>query len=173
MDNIYLHIPIYEELSYRQNLLSQPETMSYNANYDIIYEGYHKDTGCIDFPKSKWRKWFSYWIDNKPQCFYAYIVRKTDDKFIGEVNFRYNKEKDWYEMGIVIESTYRGKGYSQEALRKLLVIAFINYNAKAVYNSFEKEREFAYKLHLNAGFKLYNEKDNIKELILSRENYQK
>lgn len=56
--------------------MGQFDTMDYNKGYDVSFEGYHKDTGCIDFPKSKWTDWHSYMVNNKPKCFYAYITRK-------------------------------------------------------------------------------------------------
>ena len=49
--NLLLVEPTIEEYNYEQKLLSDPETMSYNAGYEVTYQGYHYDTGCIDFPK--------------------------------------------------------------------------------------------------------------------------
>ena len=168
MDRLYLHIPTYEELSYRQRILSDPATMSYNANYDINYKGYHKETGCIDFNKEDWPNWYSFWINNKPQCFYAYIVIQGTNEFIGEVNLHYNKTKDWYEMGIVIEDKYRGNGYSLEALNKLLEVAFNEFHARAVHNNFETKRSSAYKVHLDAGFEKIEDDGNIVDLLIKR-----
>lgn len=37
--SLTLHIPSLEELSYREKLLSQPETMAYNRGYDLPFEG--------------------------------------------------------------------------------------------------------------------------------------
>lgn len=53
MKNIELIIPKLEEYSNEQKLESEPKTMSYNAGYKVMYNGYHYDTGCIDFPKEK------------------------------------------------------------------------------------------------------------------------
>ncbi|MBQ1690249.1 MAG: hypothetical protein II018_03190 [Firmicutes bacterium] len=47
---LYLHVPEFSELYYRQKLMSDPVTMSYNRGYDLGFDGYHKNTGCIDFP---------------------------------------------------------------------------------------------------------------------------
>lgn len=59
---LHLHVPTYEELSYRELILSQPETMAYNRGYNLNFRGYHKDTGCIDFPQTKWDDWYDFWI---------------------------------------------------------------------------------------------------------------
>lgn len=53
MSDISLHIPEYSELWYRQRLLADPDTMSYN-------KGYSGENGCIDFPEKNWRLWYDY-----------------------------------------------------------------------------------------------------------------
>jgi hypothetical protein len=37
--------------------MSDPATMAYNAGVDVAYPGYHRDTGCIDFPEHEWTRW--------------------------------------------------------------------------------------------------------------------
>ena len=49
MEQLELYIPKLEDLWFYQKMMSDPETMSYNANWDVDYDGYHKDTGCIDY----------------------------------------------------------------------------------------------------------------------------
>ena len=169
MNNLSLHIPKYEELSYREKILSQKDTMNYNASYDLDNKYYHKDTGCLDFPEKEWGSWFNKWINNFPNNYYAYIVK--DNRFIGEVNLRYIIKKDWYEMGIVIENNYRGNSYSKKALEILLQVAFEKYNAKAVHNMFEVDRIAALKLHKDLGFIIISEYDDLIELLLSKEEY--
>ena len=51
-----LYVPQYGDLWYRQQLLNDPATMDYNKGYDLDFRGYHKDNGCIDFPKEQWKK---------------------------------------------------------------------------------------------------------------------
>ena len=46
--------PKYNDLIFRQELLSDPDTMSYNKKYG----------GTIDFPKEKWENWYDRWIIN-------------------------------------------------------------------------------------------------------------
>lgn len=167
---LYFHIPKVEELTYRQKIMSQPDTMSYNKGYDVSYQGYHKDTGCIDFPEKKWMDWYSSKV-NKPKNFYAYIAKKDDNSFIGEVNLYLNENKKWFDMGIVIESKYRGMGYSIEALQKLMQVAFNDYNALAVHNDFEITRKAAIAIHKAVGFNIINEVDGIVELLITREDY--
>ena len=170
-DKIYFHIPQFEELTYRQKIMSQPDTMNYNKGYDVSYEGYHKDTGCIDFPESKWSNWYLNRVDKNPKYFYAYITRKEDDSFIGEVNLNLNDNKKCYDMGIVLEAKYRGMGYSLEALKKLMKVAFEEYGALEVHNDFETTRQSAVAVHRAVGFDIKNEVDGIAKLIITRETY--
>ena len=48
-------------------------------------------------------------------------------------------------------------------------IAFNEYNAFAVHNTFEVNRKAAYKTHIKAGFKLVKESDVIYDLIIKKD----
>ena len=50
-----LYVPQYRDLWYRQQLLNDAATMDYNKGYDLDFRGYHKDSGCIDFPEEQWK----------------------------------------------------------------------------------------------------------------------
>ena len=168
---LYLHVPSIDELWYRQQLLNDPDTMSYNRNYDLDIEGYHKDTGCLDFPKEDWQAWYQYFVCGEPMRFYAYIVRSEDEAFIGEVNLHKVQSHDWYEMGIVLEHKHRGNGYAEEALNLLLKHAFENLNADAVHNEFEDTRYAAVKTHLFAGFTQHRDKNGFSRFTITKEQY--
>ena len=78
MDELfYLHIPTCEELWYREKILQDADTMSYNRGYHLNVAGYDNETGCIAFPKEEWKNWYEYFIGQEPERFYAYIVRKS------------------------------------------------------------------------------------------------
>ena len=94
MNRLELHVPTIEELDYRQKIMSDPETMSYNKGYDLGFDGYHSDTGCINFPESEWQDWYEYFVGYEPERFYAYIKRKADGAFIGEVNVHQRGDED-------------------------------------------------------------------------------
>ena len=168
--NVYLHIPDISELWYRQHLMSDAETMSYNRGYEA-FVGYDRDTGCIAFPESEWEEWYQYFIGNEPKRFCAYIVRKEDGAFIGEVNLHESSEHDWHEMGIVIEAKYRGKGYAKIALRQLIEYGFEQMKVKAIHNIFETERMAAIRTHLAAGFREYARDDGMVEFLITAKEY--
>ncbi len=172
----YLKEPNLDEYWYEQKVLSDPLAMEYNAGWDVSYDGYHYDTGCIDFPQEKWIIDFE--KRKKANRYFAYVVRKEDDKFIGYVNFHFNENDSRFECGILIEPCYRGKGYGKEALKQLCAIAFNAYNVDSLYDNFEEERNSS-KVFFDLGFKKSNEyigkkfnKDiKIIEICLKKEDF--
>lgn len=173
---IYLKEPNLDEYWYEQKVLSDPLTMEYNAGWDVSYEGYHYDTGCIDFPQEKWEMDF---IKRKEtNRYFAYVVRKEDNKFVGYVNFHFNKNENRYYCGVLIETDYRSKGYGKEALKELCKIAFNEYNIDYLYDDFEEERN-SFKVFEDVGFKKVGEsigkrfgKDiKIIEICLKKEDF--
>lgn len=170
MKNIELVIPKLNQYSYEQKLESDSKTMSYNAGYDVSYFGYHYNTGCIDFPKEKWRDTYNKRINENK--YFAYIKDCTINRYVGYVNYQYNKNDDIYECGVLIESKYRGKGYSKDALRLLIKEANKN-GIEYLYDTFEKDRENTLKAFLDVGFEVYKETtwkkfDNIVDGIIVR-----
>lgn len=169
-EELFLHIPARGELWYREKMLSDPNTMSYNRGYELNCERYDNETGCIDFPESEWENWHSLFCRSE-QRFYAYIARRSDGAFIGEVNLHKNQNAERFDMGIVIEAKHRGKGYAAHALELLLRQAFEEMGAESVHNDFEAGRAAALKAHLTAGFTVFRRKNGIVELSISREQY--
>lgn len=171
---LYLYVPKIEDLWFRKKMLADPETMSYNKNWEVDYDGYDKATGCIDFKEEEFESWLEYWTDKQPTRFYAYVC-KDDGEFIGEVNFQYNEEKKWHDMGVVIYSKHRGKGYGTKALKLLLKQAFEVCKIERIHNDFSIERAeiSAWKAHFSAGFKEYNMNENILEVMITKESWGK
>ena len=146
-----LYIPKLEDYWYEEKLQSDAKTMSYNAGYDVSYYGYHYDTGCIDFPKEKWKETFDKRINENK--FFAYIKDNDSNQFVGYVNYHYNKNDNRYECGILIEYKYRGKGYSKKGLKLLCDEARKN-NIKSLYDNFEINRGNTLKVFESVGFKV-------------------
>ena len=171
MNKLHLHVPTFDELWYRKQLMEDPATMDYNRGYELCFDGYDPETGCIAFPEVEWRDWYDYYIGREPDRFYAYIVR-DDGTFLGDVNVHRSDGHPWNEMGIVIEAKYRGQGYAAPALRLLLQHAFEVMQADAVHNDFEDLRDAAVRAHLSAGFSVYRRENGRLELIITREQYE-
>lgn len=151
MKNICLYVPKIEDYWYEAKVQSDPLSMNYNAGYDVLYYGYHYDTGCIDFPKKKWKETFEKRI--KENRYFAYIKDNDIDEFVGYVNYNYNKTDDRYECGIVIESKYRGNGYSKIALKLLCNEARKN-GIKELYDNFEIDRGNTLDIFKEVGFEI-------------------
>lgn len=145
-----LYIPKMKDYWYEQKLLSDKETMKYNAGYDVSYFGYDYDTGCIDFPKSRWQDVYDKRVNEKR--FFAYLKDTDTNKFIGYVYYHFNKNNNRYECGIVIESIHRGKGYSKEGL-KILCDKAKQDGVDALYDNFEEDRNNI-KIFADLGFKV-------------------
>jgi len=153
MKNIKLVIPKLEDYYYEQKLENDPDTMSYNAGYDVNYYGYHYGTGCIDFPSERFELVYNKRI--KENRYFAYIKDTNLNEYVGYVNYQF--VDGVYDCGIVIESKYRGKGYSKDALRLLVKEANKN-GIDYLYDTFEKERKNTLKVFTDIGFEIYEEK---------------
>ena len=155
---VYLKVPTSEELWFRKKCMEDPNTMNYNAGYDLSFEGYHYDTGCIDFPQEKWQKWHDEKIKNN-DLFFAYIVDKHTNEFIGYVN--YKKQQTNHSMGIVIHSDFQGQGYMKVSLQELINHAK-EHGVKELWDSVPLERTRAIECFKHLGFEIVNEFETIR-----------
>lgn len=134
-----LYKPKLEELYFREMMLNDIQTMSYNKAYG----------GTIEFPKEKWQKWYDRWIINhENKRFYRYI--KINDIFIGNVAYRFDEERSIYIIEIIIYAPYRGKGYGHKALLLLCDMAKAN-GISELYDDIVIDNP-AISLFINCGF---------------------
>ena len=89
--NLKIYVPRLEDYWYEQKLQSDPDKMRYNAGWDVSYNGYHYDTGCIDFPKSKWEDTFN--KRKNENKFFAYLKDTNINEYVGYINYHYNKNR--------------------------------------------------------------------------------
>jgi diamine N-acetyltransferase len=154
MDKLSLKVPNFDELAYRKQILADPKTMAYNRGYDQEINGYDYENGIIEFNEEKWNNWYKSWVNNEPEKYYAYIM--LDNTPIGEVALHYNSNFDCHIVHILIEFNYRGKGYSEEALRLLMNVAFDKLNLTKVGDKIATDREAAIRIFEKVGFKEEN-----------------
>ena len=101
-------IPSLEDLWFRESLLADEETMSYN----------HAWGGTVPFPKDRWQSWYDHWIVNHGgQRYYRYL--KDENGFVGEIAYRFDPEYDGCVADVIIFSKFRGKGYGARGLELL------------------------------------------------------
>lgn len=164
-NDVELYVPKFKDLWFRECCMADSKTMEYNAGYDVHFDGYHYDTGCIDFHKDKWQKWIDEKLNN-PNFFYAYIV--SNNRFVGYVNFNKNPETKCATMGIVIKNEYRGHGYMRPALKKLIQKAKdcgVEYLIDSVPENREKALEVFYKLGFEKTGEFVSKKFDDKEIV--------
>ncbi len=101
-----LYEPKYEDLWFRQMLLADEETMSYN----------HAWGGTIPWPEEEWKDWFDHWIVNPDGKRYYRYLKNENGNFTGETAYHYNADDQRYMADVIVYSKYRGKGYGKEAL---------------------------------------------------------
>lgn len=154
MKNICLYVPKLEDYWYEAKIQADPLSMEYNAGYDVSYYGYHYDTGCIDFPPDRWEGTYNKRVKEKK--YFAYIKDNDINEFVGYVNYQYIKDDNRYDCGIVIESKYRGQGYSKPAL-KLLCETAKNNGIKELYDNFEIDRGHTLEIFKTVGFEVVEE----------------
>lgn len=166
IDELQLCIPRSNDGWFYVKMMSDPETMAYNAPW-------FPPDGCIPDPDSGWVELQKSWIGKAPERFYAFLQRKTDGAFVGDVNYHHNPKQSWCDMGIVIFAPERGKGYGKQGLRLLLDRAFKVDGVSCLHNDFEDARVAAYRIHKAFGFRETGTLDRIIHLELTREDYLK
>ena len=103
-----LYKPNIDDLWFRQQLLNDKETMSFNNAYG----------GTINFSKDKWNSWYTKWFDNNPNYFYRYLINGNND-FVGEVAYKFDETRNVYILNIIIHNKYRHNGYGKQGIRLL------------------------------------------------------
>ena len=159
-----LHIPKPDEGWFYQKMMTDPATMAYNAPW-------FPPDGCIPNAEADWTALCEDWIGHEPERFYAFLQRKSDGVFVGDVNFHYTPDKEWWDMGVVIHAPERGKGYGKQGLRLLTDRAFRVAGISRLHNEFETTRDAAYHIHKAVGFRETGEENGIVHLMLTKEDY--
>ncbi len=106
---VALYKPQIEDLWFRESLMADPETMSYN----------HAWGGTIPFPREKWADWYDHWIGNPSQCFYRYIATGKSRSYVGEAAYHYDENLQLYLADVIISAKCRRQGYGCAGLELL------------------------------------------------------
>ncbi|WP_195217705.1 GNAT family N-acetyltransferase [Anaerococcus vaginalis] len=154
---IKIYIPKYKDLWFRERLLSDSDTMSYNNAWG----------GTIDFSESKWQRWYNCWIE-KPdgKRFYRYLVNENNE-FVGEIAYHLDDVENKYLASVIIYSKYRGIGYGREGL-KLLCSSAKNNGLRSLYDNIALESS-AINLFLECGF---TEEYRTKDIVMLKKDLE-
>ena len=120
---ITLYTPSLEELWFRQKMMADTETMSYN----------HAWGGTIPFPKEEWLGWYDYWIVNHEDKRYFRYLKDNAGHFIGEIAYHYDSNRNLYIADVIVYAPYRKKGYGSIGLDLLCSAAKQN-SIKLLYD---------------------------------------
>ena len=136
---IELYEPHVDDLWFKEQMLSDDQTMAYNHAYG----------GTILFPKEYWADWYKRWIVNHDgKCFYRYIKEK--DTFVGEVAYHFDRKRQIYIADVIVFAPYRGKGYGRNGLLLLCKVAKEN-GIKELYDDIAIDNS-SVELFLKCGF---------------------
>ena len=104
-----LHMPTLDELWFKEKLLADHQTMSYNHAYG----------GTIPFPREKWAAWYDRWIvHHENKRFYRYLTR-DDGTLVGEIAYHLDEERGITIADVIVHAKYRGRGYGRSGLNLL------------------------------------------------------
>ena len=103
-----LYRPCMEDLWFRQKMLEDPATMSYNLAWG----------GTVPFPPERWEAWYQKWLcADEALRFYRYLA--AGETFVGEVAYHREDGGDRVLTDVVIHAPLRGRGYGGEGLELL------------------------------------------------------
>lgn len=106
---LHTYIPTLNDLWFRQLMLSDKETMSFNDAWG----------GTIDWPEEDWKDWYDWWILNHEDKRYYRYITTENNVFIGEIAYHYSKDYKGYMANVIIYAKYRKQGYGLKALEIL------------------------------------------------------
>ena len=104
------YIPEYNDLSFRQLMLSDEETMSYNKAWG----------GTIPWPREEWADWYDWWITNNEGKRYYRLLKDKTGRFVGEIAYHIDRDTGYALANVIIYAPFRRKGFGGEALDLLI-----------------------------------------------------
>lgn len=147
---IRCHQPTLDELWFRESLMADPETMSYNNAWG----------GTIPFPREKWESWYQYWIGNpEGKRFYRYLQDEETGEFVGEIAWHLDEKRNIHICDVIILARYRNRGYGSEGIR-LLCEAAKRSGIAILYDDIAANNP-SWKLFLKNGFEISSRDDEV------------
>lgn len=146
--SVLLIQPTFNELEFRQQLLADKKTMTYNHAYG----------GTISFTCERWENWYRRWIaSNSNDYFYRYLYDDGIHEFVGEVAYHKDKVTNRYICNVLVMDKYRHQGYGKKGLLALLDVAKKN-GIDVLYDEIAFDNS-SIQLFLNVGFDIESENE--------------
>lgn len=135
------YCPSLQELRFRELLLSDEETMAYNAAWG----------GTIPFPEEKWESWYSRWLEvPENRRYYRYLYEPELYAFVGEIAYHYDEERNIYLCDVIVLAKYRGRGFGTAGIDLICKAAKEN-GIDTLYDDIAANNP-SYRLFLKNGF---------------------
>ena len=142
--------PELEDLWFRESMMADIETMSYNDAWG----------GTIPFPKEDWEEWYTLWVRNSGQeRYYRYLKDDVNKVFVGEISYHFDKLRNIYLCDVIIKAEFRRQGFGTQGIQLLCETAKAN-GVNALYDDIAADNPSTY-LFLKNGFSIEFQNDEI------------
>lgn len=142
--------PELEDLWFRESMMADIETMSYNDAWG----------GTIPFPKEDWEEWYTLWVRNSGQeRYYRYLKDDANKVFVGEISYHFDKLRNIYLCDVIIKAEFRRQGFGTQGIQLLCEAAKAN-GVKALYDDIAADNPSIH-LFLKNGFSIEFQNDEI------------
>ena len=142
--------PELEDLWFRESMMADIETMSYNDAWG----------GTIPFPKEDWEEWYTLWVRNSGQeRYYRYLKDDANKVFVGEISYHFDKLCNIYICDVIIKAEFRKQGFGTQGIQLLCEAAKAN-GVEALYDNIAADNPSAH-LFLKNGFSIEFQNDEI------------
>lgn len=141
LHRVCVKVPGQQDIHYIQHLWADEPTM-----VDV--------GGTHTLDEQQWTRWFTKWIlPGQPDRRYFLIRLIEDDMPIGEICFfNFDPRTRMANVSMNIEASYRGNGYSQEALLLLSRFYFTDFDGNTLVDDIALENRVAQRALLKFGF---------------------
>ncbi|MGN0114620.1 MAG: GNAT family N-acetyltransferase [Acutalibacteraceae bacterium] len=147
---IEVYKPKLDELWFKQSLMADEDTMSYNRAYG----------GTLPFPKNKWEQWYQTWIESSDfYRYYRYLFDTENKVFVGEIAYRYEEQRNIHICDVIVFARYRNNGFGTQGIQ-LICEAAKNNGISTLYDDIAADNP-SYKLFLKNGFVIDSQNDEI------------
>lgn len=142
--------PELEDLWFRESMMADIETMSYNDAWG----------GTIPFPKEDWEEWYTLWVRNSGQeRYYRYLKDDVNKVFVGEISYHFDKLRNIYLCDVIIKAEFRKQGFGTQGIQLLCEAAKAN-GVEVLYDDIAADNPSAH-LFLKNGFSIEFQNDEI------------
>ena len=149
--------PAFDELWFREKLMTDEENMSYNARWG----------GTIPFPEDKRESWYKSWVRNPGTDHYYRYLMNPENEYVGKIAYYYDELRDIYLFDVIILAQYRNCGYGTDALQQLCT-AVKNNGISVLHNDIAADNS-SYKLFLKNGFDIEYQNE---EVVMVKRNLE-